>query len=551
LFLITHTGFTSYAQNINGIVTVNNSPSQDYLFLGLSFGGVGRLWIVDNDLTPVFYRKVVGTIFDFKYQPNGELVYNIYSTESYGMDSSGIPSNRFFTPEGFALDIHELQVLEDGSYYILGRDLITIDISQYITGGDTAAVLVANTIHHMDSNDNELWRWESINHYNILDVDDHVDLTQHTIDWTHCNSIEIDSDSNLILSTRNFNEITKTNRQTGEIIWRLGGKRNQFQFMNDNRGFGRQHDVRRHSNGNIILFDNGHHLIPEYSSYIEYELDETIYYATLIRRYTRNESVFAQTRGGVQELADGHTLICWGQKIDPAVTEFNDENLIEFEMMFPVSQHQYRAYRFAWQTNYIFVNTDSLNFGTVAVGDSSLQKLWMINKKNYDVIINEFYLSDSTFTVQDSLPITVPQQDSVEITVYFKPYTEGVFTDKLNIRHHNDTLLIGKQVKLYAQTTLVSVKGEEQQPNKYSLSQNFPNPFNPSTTIRYSIKERTFVNLVMYDILGRDVEVLVNQEQDVGSHKINFNAGRYTSGIYFYQLKAGDFVETKKMVLMK
>jgi hypothetical protein len=551
LFLITHTGFTSYAQNINGIVTVNNSPSQDYLFLGLSFGGVGRLWIVDNDLTPVFYRKVVGTIFDFKYQPNGELVYNIYSTESYGMDSSGIPSNRFFTPEGFALDIHELQVLEDGSYYILGRDLITIDMSQYITGGDTAAVLVANTIHHMDSNDNELWRWESINHYNILDVDDHVDLTQHTIDWTHCNSIEIDSDSNLILSTRNFNEITKTNRQTGEIIWRLGGKRNQFQFMNDNRGFGRQHDVRRHSNGNIILFDNGHHLIPEYSSYIEYELDETIYYATLIRRYTRNESVFAQTRGGVQELADGHTLICWGQKIDPAVTEFNDENLIEFEMMFPVSQHQYRAYRFAWQTNYIFVNTDSLNFGTVAVGDSSLQKLWMINKKNYDVIINEFYLSDSTFTVQDSLPITVPQQDSVEITVYFKPYTEGVFTDKLNIRHHNDTLLIGKQVKLYAQTTLVSVKGEEQQPNKYSLSQNFPNPFNPSTTIRYSIKERTFVNLVMYDILGRDVEVLVNQEQDVGSHKINFNAGRYTSGIYFYQLKAGDFVETKKMVLMK
>jgi len=89
-----------------------NNPSEDYLFLGLSTGGtgnqVGSLLIVDNELTPVFYRKVEGTIFDFKFQPDGELTYNIYPIRSYGMDSSGTPVNQFYTPAGITFDIHEL-----------------------------------------------------------------------------------------------------------------------------------------------------------------------------------------------------------------------------------------------------------------------------------------------------------------------------------------------------------------------------------------------------------------------------------------------------------
>jgi hypothetical protein len=86
---------------------------------------------------------------------------------------------------------------------------------------------------------------------------------------------------------------------------------------------------------------------------------------------------------------------------------------------------------------------------------------------------------------------------------------------------------------------------------EYNLQQCYPNPFNSSTTLQYSIKERSSVELVLYDILGREVKVFVNEEQDVGYYKINFNAGRLASGIYFYRLQAGNFVETKKMVLMK
>lgn len=97
----------------------------------------------------------------------------------------------------------------------------------------------------------------------------------------------------------------------------------------------------------------------------------------------------------------------------------------------------------------------------------------------------------------------------------------------------------------------VGVEGEELQPLAYKLEQNYPNPFNPSTTIQYSIKERTTVKLVLYDILGSEVEALVNEEQDAGYYKVNFNAGNLSSGIYLYRLKAGSFIETKKMLLIK
>jgi predicted outer membrane repeat protein len=76
-------------------------------------------------------------------------------------------------------------------------------------------------------------------------------------------------------------------------------------------------------------------------------------------------------------------------------------------------------------------------------------------------------------------------------------------------------------------------------------------PFNPTTTIQYAIKERSSVELILYDILGRQVKILLNEEQDAGYYKINFNAGRLASGIYFYRLQAGNYVDIKKMVLLK
>jgi len=100
---------------------------------------------------------------------------------------------------------------------------------------------------------------------------------------------------------------------------------------------------------------------------------------------------------------------------------------------------------------------------------------------------------------------------------------------------------------------LVGVEEDENEflPVAFNLSQNYPNPFNPATTITYQIPEREFVTIKVYDILGREVATLVNEEKPAGSYEIQFNASGLTSGIYFYQLKAGSYSETKKMILLK
>ena len=107
-----------------------------------------------------------------------------------------------------------------------------------------------------------------------------------------------------------------------------------------------------------------------------------------------------------------------------------------------------------------------------------------------------------------------------------------------------------KQMANYAHL-ITDIKNTEQLPIEISLLQNSPNPFNPSTSIQYAISSRQFVKLTVYDLLGREIETLVNEEKPSGTYEITWYAENLPSGVYFYQLKAGSFIETKKMLLLK
>ena len=96
-----------------------------------------------------------------------------------------------------------------------------------------------------------------------------------------------------------------------------------------------------------------------------------------------------------------------------------------------------------------------------------------------------------------------------------------------------------------------NVKKEMTIANRFELLQNYPNPFNPTTTIKYSIPKPGLITLKVYDVLGREVATLVNEEKPVGKYRINFNCEGFVSGVYFYQLRVGNFVETKKLILLK
>ena len=88
-------------------------------------------------------------------------------------------------------------------------------------------------------------------------------------------------------------------------------------------------------------------------------------------------------------------------------------------------------------------------------------------------------------------------------------------------------------------------------PDKFDLNQNFPNPFNPHTRIKYSISQLSDVVIKVFDVLGNEIETLVKEEKPAGSYEVTWYAEQLPSGVYFYQLKAGDFIDTKKMILLK
>jgi hypothetical protein len=98
---------------------------------------------------------------------------------------------------------------------------------------------------------------------------------------------------------------------------------------------------------------------------------------------------------------------------------------------------------------------------------------------------------------------------------------------------------------------LTTVQTQQSHPENYIIEQNFPNPFNPSTTIRYALPSSAHVRLTIHDVLGREIATLVNEEQSVGWNEIKWNADAFANGMYFYRLSAGRFIETRKMLLMK
>jgi len=97
----------------------------------------------------------------------------------------------------------------------------------------------------------------------------------------------------------------------------------------------------------------------------------------------------------------------------------------------------------------------------------------------------------------------------------------------------------------------VSVEEEITQPTEYILSQNFPNPFNPSTKISWQSPVGSWQTIKVFDVLGNEIAKLVDEYKPAGRYEVEFNASALPSGVYFYQLKAGEFIQTKKMILIK
>ena len=153
----------------------------------------------------------------------------------------------------------------------------------------------------------------------------------------------------------------------------------------------------------------------------------------------------------------------------------------------------------------------------------------------------------------------LPANDSVKITIRLNPNSLAPQRYASNTNFNSLWSIPPSTIKKYILFEIISATDVDKSQKKnesFSLEQNYPNPFNPVTKIKYSIpsvgtRHSVFVRLKIYDILGNEIATLINEEQKPGDYEVNFNAGNLNSGIYMYKLQAGDYINVKKMILIK
>jgi len=486
----------------------------------------GHLVIVDNLGVPVFYRRTERWVYDFKKQPNGLLTYSHWGPFFFALDSTYAVVDSFRAGNGYALtDLHDLLLLDNGHALLMVKDPQTVHMDSLVLGGHPNAQVTGLIIQELDADKNVVFQWRSWDHFEISDgsVSGYVSLTDSLIDYVHGNALEVDWDGNILLSSRHMNEITKIDRQTGDILWRFGPNavHNDFTVINDPRGFSHQHDIRRLPNGNITLFDNGNFLVPAYSRMVEYQLDEINKVATLVAEYRNTPDSYGPAMGGAQRHASGGTTIGWGMVPSaPHVTEIHSDGSKAFELGFDPGTFTYRAFRFPWTMTRFATSADTLDFGSLMLDETAMRSVVVRNTWTSDVTITSLVSSDPDFGSPTTLPFTLSPGDSATVDVTFDPVWITDTVAHLYIRAEKATELVSQTVVLTGRAgTVTDVSETNSLPSRYRLYPSSPNPFNPATTIRYDVPRSSLVTLAVYDTRGRRVATLVQGLQSPGVHE--------------------------------
>ncbi|HAD13416.1 MAG TPA: hypothetical protein DCF33_13395 [Saprospirales bacterium] len=349
------TGVPGYA-----IEVFDSTVSGYYLATPFRFGvpnSVLPLVILDAQGYLLWYLpQNARNLINFKYHPKQE-VYTFgkstagpLSFRNHVLDKNFQPLDSFTTVQGVQPDIHDFLPTSNQTYLVAGEKDSIMDLSAFVFSGipgspNTRAI--GFVVQEFDEDHNLLFSWNSNDFIHPTEsYTFFYGYNANNFDYCHGNTIEEDSDGHLLLSFRHLNAVYKIHRQTGAVLWKLGGKSSSFTFIND-AGFSGQHDVRRLPNGNVALFDNANvSPPPRVSRAVEYALDTLTWTATKVWEYRYQPGFFSPAMGGHQTTETRLHLLSYGLifRPIPSFVLVNDAGALLATGFFQDSVMSYRVH---------------------------------------------------------------------------------------------------------------------------------------------------------------------------------------------------------------
>jgi hypothetical protein len=342
------------------VVEVNVRASDElapgYVFVGPKKGeGQDGPMIVDNHGRLIWFARD-RYVTDFKVQSyggepvltwwEGEIVAGHGVGEYVISDSSYREVRRIMAGNGYRGDLHELSITPQDTALLTVYAETRTDLSP--VGGPSDGPVWDGIAQELDIESGEvLFEWHSLDHVAVEESYRGVpDDPEVPLDYFHINSIEVDPDGDFLIDAKGTWAVYKVDRGTGEVLWRLGGKRSDFE-MGPGTGFAYQHDARRQRDGTITIFDNGASpQVHEQSRGIAVDLDTDGMKATLVQEYTHPKGLLSTSQGNLQVLPNGNVFVGRGSK--PFISEYSRDGKLLFDAQLSGENQSYRAFRLPW-----------------------------------------------------------------------------------------------------------------------------------------------------------------------------------------------------------
>ncbi|CEM09679.1 unnamed protein product [Vitrella brassicaformis CCMP3155] len=329
------------------------------------------LLILETSGEPVWWQRLDErnenwrgwSVRDFKKHPTGVLSWHDSHKQGWHIVNDSYEEVGFIEPKHTYRSNGHCFVIGDNGHALLlaNRFRSGLDLSAVLDGGSHKAQVLDFAIQELDEDGAVLFEWTSWNDLPIgrqylESRQDPKELFSNNVDHLHPNSVDWTPDNHILVSLRHLDQVIKIDRDTGEILWRLGGASSDFSFVNDtDRGFTYQHDAKMTQIDPpiVTLYDNGNRKSPERSRAVAYQLDEHSRTATLIWEHRHQpEDVYGLAMGSHQTLSNGNTVVGWAgvePQRNPFYTELDGASgttVVELQFLQPWTS--YRAFKGEW-----------------------------------------------------------------------------------------------------------------------------------------------------------------------------------------------------------